>query len=540
MQRLVLSVLLSVCALGAGSPLCAQRPPDWITMGHDSQRSSWVRGDPKISIATMGKPGFELLWQIKLSNEARQLLSLTPPALFDFYIGYRGFRSLGFVAGSSEKIFTLDIDLGQIEWEKNLASSSGAATSLLCPGGMTSSLTRPTFAGYPPVGVNRGFGRVTPAKSGVGEPYEGAVTLKERALQSSAPPSPATATDRRTAPVINPYAPSPQFVHAVTADGKFHALYASNGEEPNPPIPFLPPNANTRGLIVFDNTAYVATVNGCSGVDDGIWALNLDSHKVTHWKSGSGVAGSAGFAVGPDGTLYVATDGGELVALEPGTLTMKTSYKAGKALTSSPVVFAYKDKDLIAVATRDGQIHLLDSAAMDGAPLATTPAFSAPDFAIGALASWQDSAETRWILAPAGGPVAAAAGFESGNGEVSKGAVVAFAVAEENGAPALRPRWVSRELVSPVTPVIVNGVVFALSSGEFRSSDPQLSAEQRAQRSSPAVLYALDAATGKELWNSGSAITSFVHSGGLSAGGGRVYVGGHDGTLYAFGFKMEH
>ena len=266
-------------------------------------------------------------------------------------------------------------------------------------------------------------------------------------------------------------------MHAVTADGKFHSLYASNGEEPSPPIPFLPPNANARGLIVFDNTAYAATVNGCSGVDDGIWALNLESQKVTHWKSDSGVAGSAGFAVGPDGTLYVATDGGELVALEPGTLTVKTSYKAGKALTSSPVVFEYKDKDLIAVATRDGQIQLLDSAAMDGPPLATTPAFSAPDFAIGALASWQDSAGTRWILAPAGGSVAAAAGFESGNGEVSNGAVVAFAVAEENGAPTLRPRWVSRELVSPVTPAIVNGVVFALSSGEFRSSDPQLSAD---------------------------------------------------------------
>jgi outer membrane protein assembly factor BamB len=95
-------------------------------------------------------------------------------------------------------------------------------------------------------------------------------------------------------------------------------------------------------------------------------------------------------------------------------------------------------------------------------------------------------------------------------------------------------------MVSPLPPAIVNGVVFALSSGEFRSSDPQLTAAQRAQRSSPAILYALDASTGKELWNSGSTITSFVHSGGLAAGGGRVYVGGYDGTQYAFGFPMEH
>jgi outer membrane protein assembly factor BamB len=53
-------------------------------------------------------------------------------------------------------------------------------------------------------------------------------------------------------------------------------------------------------------------------------------------------------------------------------------------------------------------------------------------------------------------------------------------------------------------------------------------------------LYALDASTGKELWNSGDTITSFVHSGGLSAGGSRVYVSDYEGTQYAFGFPIEH
>jgi outer membrane protein assembly factor BamB len=314
----------------------------------------------------------------------------------------------------------------------------------------------------------------------------------------------------------------------------------SNGEEPNPPIQFLPPNAHAQGLIVFDNTAYVATVNGCGGVEDGVWALNLESKEVTHWKSSGGVAGSAGFAVGPDGTLYVATKGRELVALEPGTLTVKSSHKGETDFTSSPVVFEYKDKDLIAVATGDGQIQLLDTAALGGQPLAKTPAFSSLEFAAGSLASWRGSAGTRWLLAPAGGSVANGAGFGSGNGEVKNGAIVAFEVGEENSALVLRPAWVSRDLVSPLPPAIVNGVVFALSSGEFRSSDPELTAAQRVQRSSPAILYALEAATGKELWNSGSTITSFVHSGGLAAGGGRVYVGGYDGTQYAFGFPMEH
>lgn len=534
------AIFLSISLITLLNALYAQRGADWMTIGSDAQRSFWVRRDTKISPETMRKPGFELVWKMKLKNEARQLASVTPPALLDFYISYRGFRSLGFVGGSSGNVTGIDIDLARIEWEKAFPSGASNNASIECPGGMTSSVTRPTVAGYPAPGAG-GFGRGAPAASGVGEPFEGAVTLKEREARLAAPPPPPrTAPNRRTAPASNPFAPTVQYVNAITADGKFHSMYVSNGDEPNPAVDFLPANANARGLIVFDKTAYVATVNGCGGADNGVWALNLESKKVTKWKTESGVAGSAAFAVGPDGTLFVANTNGDLVALEPGTLSVKGTYKAGKPLTATPVVFDYKDKDLIAVATSDGRIQLLDSAVLNGPALSTTEPFSSADFATGSLASWQDAAGTRWVLAPAGGAVAAGAGFAAGNGEVKNGAIVAFKVTEQNGAPTLQPAWVSRDMVSPLTPAIVNGVIFALASGEFRSNDAKLTAAQRVRRSSNAVLYALDTATGKELWNSGNAITSFVHSGGLAAGGGRVYVGGHDGTQYAFGFPMEH
>jgi outer membrane protein assembly factor BamB len=538
MQRLVRLVVLGCYVVAVTGQSYAQGGGDWMTVGNDAQRSFWVRGDAKISPDTLGKPGFQLLWKIKPKNESRQLNSLTPPVLFDFYIGYRGFRSLGLIGGSSDRVIGIDVDLAHIEWEKSLVSHSLASVSILCPGGMTSGVTRPTMAGYLTAG-GRGSGRSGPAKSGVGEPLEGAVTLKEREIEAAEPPPPTSPGGRIAAPP-DPYAPSVKYVHAVTSDGKFHSLYVSNGEEPNPPIPFLPPQANALGLIVFDKAAYVATVNGCSGVENGVWALNIESKKVTHWKSGGEVAGSAGFAVGPDGTLFVASSDGELVALEPGTLAVKSSYKAGKEFSSSPVVFDFKHKDVIAVATRDGQMQLLDSAALSSQPLSSTPPFSSANFATGALASWQDPSGTRWVLAPAAGSTPVGAGFPVGNGEVRNGAIVAFEVAEENGALKLLPRWASRDMVSPLPPAIVHGVVFALSSGEFRPNDGSVAAAQRAQRSSKAVLYALDAATGKELWNSGNTISSFVHSGGLAAGGGRVYVGGYDGTQYAFGFPVEH
>ena len=75
---------------------------------------------------------------------------------------------------------------------------------------------------------------------------------------------------------MNVYSPRVQYVYSVSGDGKLHLMYISNGEEPNAAIPFLPANAHARGLMVFDNIAYVATVNGCGGVDNGIWALDLE------------------------------------------------------------------------------------------------------------------------------------------------------------------------------------------------------------------------------------------------------------------------
>ena len=86
----------------------------------------------------------------------------------------------------------------------------------------------------------------------------------------------------------------------------------------------------------------------------------------------------------------------------------------------------------------------------------------------------------------------------------------------------------------------VNGVAFVASSGEYKGTAAgPLTASQRAQHSMPAVLYALDASTGTELWNSGRTITSFARA-GLSAGAGQVYVVTYDNTLYAFGIPMEH
>jgi len=97
----------------------------------------------------------------------------------------------------------------------------------------------------------------------------------------------------------------------------------------------------------------------------------------------------------------------------------------------------------------------------------------------------------------------------------------------------LTPAWVSRDMSFPQPPVVANGVVFALSSGEFnRQMSPK--------NGTHATLYALDAASGKELYSSRNLVTAPAALTGMTVANGRVYFGTIDGTFYTFGIYMEH
>ena len=472
------------------------RGVDWTTAGSDPHRSSWVRTDPKISVERMQKPGFAVAWKIKLNGEPGVAATL------DRYIGYRGFRSYAFTNSASGELTTIDSDLGRVEWRKKLEGGATAKAAGACSGGMTSNLARPSTVAFPTAPAGRGGGgRGGAAKSDVGQANEGAVTIAP-ALAAANNPNPGGRA-RGPAPAT-PGAPGgpggrgmqrrPDLLSVISSDGMYHAMYVSNGDEPNPPIAFLPPNANARGLTIVDDEAYAATSQGCGGAPNGVWALDIPSKQVVHWAANGDIAGGD-FAFGPDGKVYAATTKGDLVALDPKKLEPQGVYRAeGHAFRTSPVVFEYKTKAFIAAATEDGHMHIVDAAAMTGSAY--------PAVASGALATWQDSNGQRWILAP------------------SKNSIAAWKV--DGDTPAVQTGWTSPEMASPFAPIIVNGVVFTVSN------------------SPTAVLHALDGATGKELWNSGKTMTAAVRTSGLSAIGSQVYLGTTDGTIYAFGFPIEH
>jgi len=118
--------------------------------------------------------------------------------------------------------------------------------------------------------------------------------------------------------------------------------------------------------------------------------------------------------------------------------------------------------------------------------------------------------------------------------------VVAFKVEDQDGRARMVPAWMSRDMDQAEPPVIANGVVFAFGSGEntrqaYADRGLYDVSPERIKNSTHAVLYALDAENGKELYSSGDQIKSFVHFGGLSVANGRVYLGTFDSVLYCFG-----
>jgi outer membrane protein assembly factor BamB len=517
---------------------------DWSTIGSDAQRTSWLQEDYAISAQTLQQSGLAFLWKLELGERTARD-SLGQAVMGTRVIGYRGFKSLTFLGGPEGTVYAVDFDLGESHWSKHLNEAVDAGA---CSQSRTSVSVPLRLAGY----HRRFFAETTSHgvefKSAVGEPGKGPPDLFHGGGE---PPTQPAVVQSEPAGSLPP-APDQRFdkrvVYAVTHDGLLHALDMPSGQEVAKPVPFVPPGSLIFGLIIADSVAYAATAPGCGNPANAVWALNIRaSAPAVSWKSSGGpVAGAAGFAVGTDRTLYVALgnlqasqarDSNAVLALEGTTLREKSWFSRRNAhFSSTPVVFNYQGKQLVAAAAQDGRVFLLDGTALGGSdhktPLSVSAALPGkpPSFAAGMLATWQDTSGSRWILESFVGP--GPAKVRRSNGAGSNGGILALRIAGDASRPTLEPIWVSRDMVSPLAPIVVNGVVFAVSSGDLTADAAQTGTQQ-------ATLYALDGTTGKELWNSGTTVTSSVRPGALSASSGQVYLTARDNTLYAFGTRVQ-
>ena len=497
---------------------CSVYAGDWLTFGADAQRTGWAQKESDITPENAKSLG--LLWKIPLDNQAKELNSLTAPVAAEWVVTDKGMKEIVVVGGASDSLFAVDAESGKLLWKKTFQVEAKPRQTpfWLCPNSLNA----------------------TPllAKGGL------SVT-----------------------------------VYAIASDGKLHGLSAINGEDIIPPTQFVPAYSKNWSLNLYKDVLYTTTSQGCGGAKSGVWAMDLKSpeRKVTFLQASTnaaGIWGRAGAAIGKSGMVYAQTGDGTYDAATgklPDTILavspdMKLadyftpsnhSYLTRKDLDAgsmSPVVFSFKGKEIVASAGKEGVISLLDAKNIGG-PDHKTPLFRGAlvanedaDFAgrgfWGAFATWEDGQGTRWLYAPASGPVASKApAFEHTNGPAPDGSIMAFKVDEKDGKPVLVPAWVSRDMNLPEPPIIANGVVFAISNGEFarqwRTEGSGLySSKERAEKhTGNTVLYAFDAATGKELFSSGNTMPSFTHFSGIAISGGKIFVTTYDSTLYAFGLK---
>jgi outer membrane protein assembly factor BamB len=318
-------------------------------------------------------------------------------------------------------------------------------------------------------------------------------------------------------------------------------INSADGSDQFPPLKFVPPASNASSLTLHDGVLYTTTSADCGGSENGVWAINLndtDPQPVSFVWNGGRIGGAGGFALGSDGTVYVQTGAGlsdptsnkwaeTLLALSPKDLKLKQYFEAPGSGPVTPVVFTWKDREMIVSAGKDGCLLLHDAQSLGGVdhktPLYRTAPASVGNHGVwGGLASWEDGDGTRWVLAPVWGPVSSEFQEFATNGPSPNGSIVAFKLEERDGRPVLAPAWVSRDMSSPEPPVITSGIVFALSAG-----------------TNHATLYALDATTGKELYSTGTQVSARGNLTGVTVANGRVYFTTDDNTLYAFGIYLE-
>ena len=464
---------------------------NWPGVNGGPQREGWARPEAMLSRNTVG--AVQLLYSRKLDNRNRGTQALTPPLVLGNLISYRGFKEMLFLGGSSDTVYSIDAVLNRILWSTPLpvaASTPAPQGNPACAGGLMGIVMTGSAAG------------------GLG----GGVTIR----RPGAPPAgvlPAAATAR--SPLVVGLASGfgrNGIVLAVGSDGNLYPLYQSNGVLFGKPIPFLPPHSSVRSVNLYDYTLYAATVDGCGG-PNAVYALDLasDGGAAAKFETGDSAQGSAGTAIGNDGTVYVHA-GGRVIALTPKDLKEKDHFAIPGTNRSgvTPVVFRHDGKDLVVAGTGDGDLFVLDSASLGGADHRTPLARARAGGPLrGAFASWEDpDTGARWIYAPL------------------QNAIAAFKLEQRDGRPVLSQGWVSSDIVAPAAPVVANGLVFGLSTGN---------ASRRA------TLYILDAATGKPLFTSGDAVTGTANpETGLAVANGRVYFSTIDNTVYSFGIPTEH
>lgn len=495
----------------------------WVTFGHDPQRTGWASDEHVFTPANVH--GLRLVWRTSLPNPPRSLAGLDAPVVVRGVTGSDGRRrALVIVAGSSDLIFALDAADGSLVWQRHFKSRRKA--------------TNPP--GWPdwwcPNNLN-------------------------------------------DTPVIDP---ARQRLFVISADGQLYTLGLKDGRDLQPPVRFVLPYTRVWSLNYDHGILYTTSSNYCHYFPNGIFALNPDDPghpRAVFWSDngkdgGGGIWGRGGPAADFQGYILAGTGdapfdpaadefGNTLLRLTPGSLHLAgyDTPRDWSVLTrrdldpssASPVIFPWRRKVLVAWGGKQGVIYLNDEAELghpdhhDGSFVSARYANDAKSWQAlgiwGGLSTWRDNRGNRWLYAPIWGPpsIGTRDTFLHAYGRAPHGSVLGFLVVPgSSGRPGLKPIWRSGDINVPDPVAIAGAVVFVLGTGEntTQTRNNKMSGlvhNRLALAADHAILYALDAHTGRQLWESGNTISDWVHFSGLAVGAGKVFCVTHGGGVYAFG-----
>jgi outer membrane protein assembly factor BamB len=451
---LVLFVLLRPIAISSQTPAPAPAAPaaqpappptsDWLTWGYDQERTAFNRGETTLSKDNV--PGLAMLWSTQVPVVPREiaLSTLTSPLVVQ---GIGG-KTLVFTIAMNDTIFAIDADTGKVVWQKNFPNLLKAPqnASWLC------------------------------------------------------------SNTQNATPVIDK---QKGIIYFNTSDGKLRGLSLTNGSSRLTPTDFVTPFARNWSLNLIDDVIYSSTARGCGQAIANISAMDvsdpLHPHLSRLYTSGgrpAGAWGRGGIVKGPKGIITQTADGlfdpavgsyGETVmALAPKELRIIDSftptnwaYLNTKDLdmgSANPVVFPYQGRTLVASISKEGVLYLLDANSLGGNNH-TTPLYQSPRLGNdeellggrgvwGALSTSVDAQGQRFLYVPMWGPPSKTApAFKYTYGDAGDGSIMAFQVTGDAAKPSLTALWMSRNMHVPDPPVVANGVVYAIQTGENTSQN---------------------------------------------------------------------
>ena len=523
---------------------------EWATWGYDPERSGWNRAENTLSTRNVSR--LKPVWSTQLSTptELNTLSTVTAPVIAANVPTPQGPRNILYVHGRDDTLFALDVTSGAILWQKSFVNAVKANKP---PDWQCSNTPQAT----PTIDKARGLIFLISNDGNL------------RALNLADGAEMMTPTE-----FVSPFA------RAWSLNLIDNVVYSTSGRA-------------CAEVVNQDSPMYAAAMSGLvrrgSGVLRDASAVNamdvkdLKNPRTTYFfTSGARPAapwGRGGVARGPKNSVILETSNGRwdpmrgdfsesILKLAPKAVRIMDTFVPSNYAhnlqkdlsgSASPVVFEFGGKTLIAATQKEGVLRILDANNLGGdnhmTPLWQSPRLgndeetgTDPGRGVWGAITTYESGGRRFLYIPMhGGNGKDAPPFPVNQGATPHGSIMAFEVIQKDGKISAIPLWQSGDMIMPDPPVVANGVLYATQTGGqamqnfLKPGDRRMAIrESNTMRATPVGnlrLFAFDAVTGKQLYDSKNAITNWVHFSEPVVAMGKVFLVTHDAKVHAFGLN---